>query len=77
MEKITPSKTNKNVMKPCGKTDCAHCLDKRFSKKTPLLKIKTPLQLIYSGSIMKHCSRAIHLIFARPIITTAIFIAPK
>ncbi len=40
MEKIALSKTNKNVMKPCGKTDCAHCQDETVLQKNPAAENK-------------------------------------
>jgi hypothetical protein len=43
MEKITPSKTNKNVMKPCGKTDCAHCVDNTVLQKDTVAENKDAL----------------------------------
>jgi hypothetical protein len=35
MERITPSKTGKAAMNPCGKTECAHCQEKTELRKAP------------------------------------------
>jgi len=72
MERTTPSKTNHSPLKPCGKSDCAHCQERTELKKPAVAESKDTIAANifrkyyeallqgFSGDFINHQPTGIH-----------------